>query len=181
MVVVRDATEGDVNAIARVMKEFFTVHNVFSKSGDDVCSYLSSQMKERPLLVAEKDGEIKGAMFLVRKGGDGNHALWKYRHAVFSGHQVACALFTEAEKRIRAQSKTAKIENTLAETERSVDEYALQGYVHEATLHDHYRLGESCLVYSKTLSDTGDKDAPIEEENHCACGDGSLNQDCCGK
>ena len=105
MVVVRDATEGDVNAIARVMKEFFTVHNVFSKSGDDVCSYLSSQMKERPLLVAEKDGEIKGAMFLVRKGGDGNHALWKYRHAVFSGHQVACALFTKSASALRARPR----------------------------------------------------------------------------
>lgn len=185
---VREANAGDIESLAGLMREFFPEHNVFTGTDEDVHAYLSRLLKEHACLVAEQDGELRGGMFIVRKGGDGEHSLYKFRHFAFSDHESACALFSEAEKRIRATGKTAKIENTLAEDEKGIEEYEKQGYIHEATLSDHYRMEESCLIYSKILtcqeagqSDAAKKDSSIGEKTHCACGDASMTQDCCGE
>ncbi len=154
--VIRIGKKSDFPRLVQIYKLFFKKHNIFQQDGRKVINYLQQQIKENELLVFEdeKDGKLKGALFIVKIGqsSDGKHTLWKYRHFAFKNDSVGSLLLREAEKYVRKQSKTAKVELTIAENERGIDFYKNNGYKQEAALSHHYRFGETCFILSKAFS-----------------------------
>ncbi len=151
--VIRRVDEKDFKKLVSLFKAFFKTHNRFQQSEEKIIFYLKEQAAESELLICEEKNSIRGAVFLVNFGQniDGTHKLWKWRHFAFEDEEAAALLLKEAEKRIKSFSQTAKIELTLAETERGIDFYKANGYVQEGALTNHYRWGETCFVLSKLL------------------------------
>lgn len=149
--VIRRGKKSDFPVLIKVYQAFFKRHNVFEQSKMKIKAYLEEQIKENKLLVFEEKKELKGALFLVKIGqsSDGKHILWKYRHFAFKSDAAGSLLLHEAEKFVRKQSKTAKVELTIAENEKSIEFYKKNGYKQEAALSHHYRFGETCFILSK--------------------------------
>lgn len=150
---IRNAKKGDFENIMGLYKVFFLEHNIFVKSDDEVMQYLEEQAIRNGLFVYEDQDEIKGAFFLVQKGqdDDGSHKLWKFRHFAFTDEIIGKELLDFAENIVREGSDTAKVENTIAETEDSLEFFKTHGYELEGTLKDHYRWHEACFIFSKSL------------------------------
>ena len=150
---VRKATEQDYEGLANLYKSFFKEHNVFHQDAGKIALYLKGEAKKNELLAYDEKGSIKGAVFIVREGQtpDGLHKRWKFRHFAFGSEKAASALLEEAEKAVKKSSKTAKIELTVAETEKGIEFYRSKGYEQEGVLKNHYRWGESCFVLSKSF------------------------------
>ncbi len=151
---IRSVEDNDFTQLAALYKEFFPTHNVFHKNEDIVVAYLRKEMLEREdFLVYEDEGKILGSLILVSLGTSetGTHTRWKFRHTAFIDEEVGQKLLEEAEKRIKAASKTAKIELTIAETEQGMDFYIDNGYVVEGELKDHYRVCETCFILGKSF------------------------------
>ena len=153
--VIRAATEEDFTQIAGLYTNFFKTHNIFQREKDIVIAHIRKEALERDsFIVYEEDGLVKGSVILVRMGSnhDGSHKRWKFRHFAFESEKIAEKLLGEAEKRIRENSKTAKVELTIAENEEGIDFYKKWGYKQEGVLEDHYRWEESCFVLGKSFS-----------------------------
>ncbi|MAG72735.1 hypothetical protein CL620_00335 [archaeon] len=147
---VRRGKEEDVQQLVSLYTAFFEEHNHFNKSHDQIVMYLKEKMQEHDLYVSEKDGVLKGALFLILKSR-GEHAHWKLRHFAFDSLEAAEELLVEVEKRVQEESATAKIELTIAENEEGMPFYEEHGYKREAVLANHYRWGEACYVYGKSF------------------------------
>src|SRR3989344_4981141 len=152
--VIRNALEKDFVKVAELYRSFFSTHNIFQKSKQEVVKYLGEQAQENDLLIYDENGTLKGALFLVNFGqnADGSHKLWKFRHFAFESEDVASQLLGEAEKRVKKASKTSKIELTIAETEGEIHFYKSKGYTQEGALSNHYRWGETCYILSRSIS-----------------------------
>ena len=148
---------GDYKQLAELYRSFFSTHTIFQKGDREIITYLQEQAKEHELILMEEEHKIIGALFLVLEGknADGTHTRWKFRHFAFKSDTVALRLLKEAEKRVQNSSATAKIELTIAETEKGQTFYLRNGYKKEGILKNHYRWGESCLVLGKSLSKNG--------------------------
>lgn len=148
---VRQATPKDYQQLVKMYKEFFPIHNVFQRPPQEVQSYLMNQGLKYGLYIAEDEGEIKAAVVLVKRytTPDGSHSVFKLRHFAFATENAGESLLAFAEKQIK--SKTAKIEVTLADNEEGMQFYRKHGFQLEGTLKNHYRWGESCLAFGKSL------------------------------
>ncbi|MBU0456595.1 MAG: hypothetical protein KKD75_00460 [Nanoarchaeota archaeon] len=146
--------DNDYEALAKLYSSFFTTHNIFQKSEDEVISYLKESSSKHKLIIFKDNDEVKGALFLVNFGTaeNGLHKRWKFRHFAFTSEEIATDLLLEAEKTIQNASKTAKIELNITETEESIDFYKQHGYEQEGELKNHFRWGETCFVLAKSFS-----------------------------
>ncbi|MFP4424277.1 MAG: hypothetical protein ACLFP2_03505 [Candidatus Woesearchaeota archaeon] len=153
---IRDVKDEDFEKLVRLYRFFFSTHNIFQQSDEEITSYLKEQSQENDLIVYD-DGSLKGALFLVNfgKSSDGSHKLWKFRHFAFESEEVASQLLDEAEKRVKESSETSKIELSIAETEEGVDFYKSKGYEQEGALSNHYRWGETCFILSRSIAKNG--------------------------
>lgn len=104
-------------------------------------------------------GEVIGAVHLALYGvGDGRgHTLWKIRHPLAAARPPAnCLTFLfRSVPGVAAGLRrgTHKFVMFVGEHEREVMRQARDaGFEQEACFKDYYRLGESCLVWGKTLS-----------------------------
>lgn len=133
------------------MKSYFSTHNIFSKNEGEILSYLDSV--EHDYLILEEAGEITGFTFLVNFGqnADGPDKLWKFRHFAFASEQAGAELLKQAEEKVSKLSDTAKIELTIAEREKEISFYESNGYKEEAELSNHYRFGETCFIFGKSI------------------------------
>jgi len=149
---IRKAMPSDYDQLVKLYKQFFPVHNIFQRDKDNVKRYLQNQAKDHIILVLE-DPEIKAAVILINKFStpDNSHKVWKLRHFAFPANIYAEQLLTEAEEIIKKKSKTAKIECSIAETEKSIDFYK-KHFEQEGVLNNHYRMGETCFLFGKTIS-----------------------------
>lgn len=154
MVEIRKATEKDIKKVAKLCKEFFKTHNIFQQIDKKVAEHLKKESKKNILLVLEEKKDIKAAMLLVQTGqnSDDTHKIYKFRHFAFTSESYAKELLEYVYEKIKKSSTTAKIELTLAEGEKGIEFYKKQGYEKEADLKNHYRWGETCYVYSKSIS-----------------------------
>lgn len=150
--VIREAKKSDYEQLAKLYSFFFTVHNIFHQDSKPVIDYLKKQ--EQEMLVFEENKEIKGAICLVNLGQslDGKHKHWKFRHFAYLNEKIGEELLAEAEKKVKAGSKTAKVELTIAETEKNLSFYKTHSYEQEGILKNHYRWGERCFVLGKSFS-----------------------------
>lgn len=150
---IRAATQEDIPKLIDLYKEFFPTHNIFQRSTEDITNYLSEGIEIDELLVYD-DGEITAAMFIVLtdRSEDQKHTRWKFRHVAYTKEKTAKELITEVEERIKQTSNTAKIELTIAESEKALDFFKKIGYQEEGALKNHYRWGETCFILSKSFS-----------------------------
>jgi len=151
---IRQAIPTDYPRLVEFFKAQFPVHNIFQRSPQNIQSYLMNQGLKNPLYVVEKDGEITAALILFNKysTSDRAHKVWKLRHFAFANEAAAEELLKYAEGKIKKSSKTAKIELSIAETEKSVEFYKDQGYLIEGVLKNHYRWNETTFIVSKSFS-----------------------------
>ena len=145
---IRTVQESDYPALVKLYKSFFTKHNIFQKSDEEIIDYLKQQKHE---LIVYDDNRIKGTLFLVNFDGNG-HKLWKFRHFAFESEEIASKLWDDAEKKVKKSSETAKIELTIAENEKSLNFFRANGYEEEGKLKNHYRFGETCFILSKSFN-----------------------------
>ena len=150
---ITEAQESDYDKLIELFRNFFTTHNIFQQSDEEIISYLKEQSEENKLIIYEENNEIKAACFLVNFGQnkEGTHKLWKFRHFAFTSEEAGSKLLEEAENKIKEESETSKIELTIAENEEGINFYKSKGYVQEAELKNHYRQGETCFILSKSL------------------------------
>lgn len=150
---IRKIQEADYQQVADLYKEFFPTHNIFQEDKDIVTAYIRKESLEREdFLVYEEDGMIKGALILVLLEKSYDHTRWRFRHFAFTSEEAAEKLLQEAEKRVKESSKTAKVELTIAESEKGMEFYKKNGYEQEAALKNHYRWGETCFILGKSFS-----------------------------
>jgi hypothetical protein len=154
MMTIRNVQDEDFEKLVRLYKSFFSMHNRFQQSDDEITAYLKEQSQENNLIVYDEDDSLKGALYLVNFGQnvDGSHKLWKFRHFAYESEDIASQLLDDAEIRVKKSSETSKIELTIGETEESIDFYKSKGYEQEGALSNHYRWGETCFVISKSFS-----------------------------
>ena len=151
---IREIQETDYEKLVELYKEFFPTHNIFQKDNDIIVAYLKKEQLEREtFLVCEENNEIKGALILVLLGKteDSSHTRWKFRHFSFKDETIGTQLLQHAENVVKQASPTAKIEQTIAESEPGKDFYLKNGYQQEASLENHYRVGEICFIFGKSL------------------------------
>jgi len=151
---IRNIQETDYEELIELFKNFFKTHNIFQQTDQDIVNYLKDQSKKNELIIYDDNGSLKGALYLVHFGQntDGSHKLWKFRHFAFENENVASELLKEAERRIKENSQTSKIELTIAENEKGVNVYKANSYEQEGNLTNHYRWGEVCFIFSKSFS-----------------------------
>ena len=136
----------DVSKVIPLFKEHFKTHNIFSKPDEEITVYLENLIETCPLFAGENC-----ALFIVKKGGNDSHGIWKFRHFAFNEDDEAVALLAFAEKYISEQLPTSKIELTIAQTEPGHDFFLKCGYTQEGALENHYRWGETCFILSKSI------------------------------
>ncbi len=152
--IVRRADEEDYEKVALLYKSFFPIHTMFQRDMDVVLSYVRKENLERELWVCDENGVVVGAVVLVNTGSDkdGSHKRWKFRHLAFEREEFAIALLTEMERRVVEESDTAKVELTIASSEKWLEFYKRRGYLVEGQLQNHYRWDEMCFVLGKSFS-----------------------------
>ncbi len=150
---IRRAEEEDFEQLTSLYRSFFETHDKFQREKDIVIQYLRKESLEHELYVYDEDSMVKGALILVNTGvnKDGSHKRWKFRHLAFEREEVAIALLTEMESRVREESDTAKVELTIASSEEALDFYKKWGYKQEGALSNHFRFGETCFVLGKSF------------------------------
>ena len=146
---IRECTADDIQRLITLYRKFFEKHSVFTRSDEEIRGYLERQT-DTCLVEVDEEG-VHAATFLVRKGEEQGHALWKLRHFAYETGSAAEQLLAEAERRITEASETAKIECTLAEDEASVGFFRSHGYAQEGAFKHHYRWDEDCLVFGKAF------------------------------
>lgn len=147
---VRQAKKEDLKGLIEVYKEVFTVHNIFTKSEEEVLKYWEA-VKAEPddFVVVIEDGKIVAGCLVLMRSFEG-HTLARIKHlAVAEKHKakgIGRALIEKAEDIIG----TAKIEIHVGENEKIVIPfYKKMGYKEEGVLSDHFRKGENCYVLGK--------------------------------
>lgn len=139
--------------LIKLYKGFFEKHNLFFEDESKIISYLRAQNEDNELIVSQNGDEIDGALFieLTSETPDGSHSLWKLRHFAFASDVIGKYLLSEAEKKIKKASKSAKIEVHVAESEKHVKFYTSNDFVKEGELKNHYRAGEIMFIFGKNL------------------------------
>jgi N-acetylglutamate synthase-like GNAT family acetyltransferase len=143
---IRHARPEEINKAIPLLKEFFPVHNIFTRNDFIIVKYLSKFLRD--ILVAEENGEIVGFLAIQRQGQDHVVACFKHIAAKNEDKEIIKALVKEAEK----QCKAAKIELNVADGEKIPYTFFEElGYELEGKLKSHYRPGETCYVVGKVL------------------------------
>ncbi|MAG60780.1 hypothetical protein CL619_03260 [archaeon] len=147
-----------IKQLITLFRAFYPKHDIFHQEIPKISHYLSLQARQNQFLVVQEASEnnevqVTAAAIIIKTGEsvDKNHTRWKFRHFAFSNETAGLALLKECEQYVHQQSKTAKIELNIAESEAQLNFYKEHGYHKEATLRNHYRWGETCFVLGKSL------------------------------
>ncbi len=164
---IRNATEQDLEQFAKILKETFSVHTIFEKSGKEIVTHLKKQQNETAkggggFIVAVEGSKVIGGLLIEKKNETHNHSLWKYKYVAVEKNSrnkgVGTRLLEEAEKRIKeliynGKIATAKVELTIAENEKdAIGFYEKNGFVIEGTFDNHYRWNEKTFAMGKSLT-----------------------------
>ncbi len=151
--VLRRAESQDYEEIAELCTEFFDEHDIFEKDVKDILGYLEIAANEHECFISKDEHKLLASVFLVKLGesSDGSHTRWRLRHFAWRDEKAAAELLLAVEKHIRTLSRTAKIEVRLAETEKHKALYEACSFSQEGILDNHFRWGESCFVFGKSL------------------------------
>jgi hypothetical protein len=148
---IRNGNEEDIRQLVSLFSDFFSTHDKFQRNPEIVKAYIMKEFLEHDLVVYDDEGILKGALFLVKLGESSNrdHKRWRFRHFAFESERIANELLSEAERRVKLNSKTAKVELNITESEEGIDFYKKRGYEQEGILQNHFRWGEVCFVLGK--------------------------------
>ena len=146
---IRQVEEQDYPSLIGLYKEFFKVHNIFSKTHEEIKDYLLELIEKNEIYVLIESG-VKAAMILVGNGGV-EHKLYKFRHFAFDNEENATNLLDYVEDIISNNSETSKVEVTIADGEKGIEMYKNAGFILEGSLSNHYRDGEITFVLGKSF------------------------------
>ena len=142
---IKKADSEDMKKLVPVLKEFFPVHAVFTKSDEEVFNYLKTFSGD--IFVAVEKDEVLGGLALSWRTYGHKVAFFKHIAAKNEDKEVIKKLVEEAEKLTDA----GKIEMHIAEGEKIPPIFFVEelGYELEGELKSHYRPGESCYIVGK--------------------------------
>jgi len=150
--IIKQPNEEKLKQLAKLYKQGFKKHNIFSKDDKFILNYLKKPTKMLAAM-AEDESEVVGGICLFENKQTEDHSVWNFKHiAVKIGYQkqgVGASLMQEAE----AYAKPGdKIEIKVSENEKAALKfYEKFGYVVEGKLSNHYRKDEVCYVLGKTV------------------------------
>ena len=146
------ANTEELKKLIPIYKKAFPVHNVFTKSDEEIFKYMETA--DGDFLVAVEDEETLGGLLIAVELETPEHKRARFKHvAVAEGYQgkgIGSALLKQAEKIVGM----GKIEIHVAEgiSEPETEEfYKKNGYEIEGELKSHYRPGEICYIMGKVL------------------------------
>lgn len=143
---IKKADTNELRGLIPVLKEFFPVHVIFTKSEAEIFNYLETF--EGDVLVAIEEDEVVGGLAISRK--QYGHIVAGFKHIVAKGEdkEVIKALVKEAEK----EANAGKIELRIADGEKIPYTFFEElGYEVEGKLKSHYRPDETCYVLGKVV------------------------------
>ena len=150
MAKIKKIKKQDLGQLIAIWKEVFSVHNVFSKTEDEIRKYLK---RAKGKILAAYDGDkVIGGCLLVVYSQTPEHSLARIKHIgvakEFQGKDIGSALLKKCERIVRK----GKIELHVSENERdTIEFYEKNGYEKEGELKSHYRPGEVCYVLGKVI------------------------------
>ncbi len=147
---IRTAKQEDLNELAKIYKDTFKTHNIFSKSEEEIVKYLENI--EGELLIAVEDNQVIGGILVKIDYSTEDHKRSRLKHIAvkkeFQDKRIGSALLKTAENMII----TGKIEIHVSELEKeSLKFYKFHGYKVEGELKSHYRPNEKCYILGKVL------------------------------
>ena len=158
MIMIEKPNEDDIKQLAKLYKDVFTVHNIFTKPDKEVLDYLDNVDGE--ILVAKENGKVLGGCLIEYTKSQYSHSLWRIKHLAVSREKqhegVGSVILEEIEGMIKERIsikdvKSAKAEVHVSENEKeSIGFYKKHGFVIEGELKDHYRKGETCFILGKS-------------------------------
>ena len=151
MLIKSKPSKQELISLIKIYKSSFKVHNILTKKEKDLLIYF----KGKEILIA-KDKEVLGGLMIKNTEKHKTHKTWKINHLAVSekhrGKGIAMSLVKRAEKEIKSKSKTAKIEVSVAETEKQILKFWKKlKYKLEGKLRSHYRHKELVYVLGKEL------------------------------
>ena len=147
---IRKANDEDLKQLMIVYKQFFPVHVIFTRSDDDVLSYLRNFKGE--ILVAFDNNRVVGGIAIEKK--QFGHVLAELKHiAAIGKKKFVKNTVTELIKKAEQSSNAAKVEFHIADGETlKYSFFKKLGYKVEAKLASHYRPNEMCCILGKVIS-----------------------------
>ncbi len=139
------ATVSDLKDLIPVYKEVFKVHNIFSKSEDEILKYLEEKVAD--FLVAKVDGKVVGGVLVQEVNGG-----WRLSHFVvgsgFRDLNIGSNLLKAAEKKIGSGKITIHISQN---EEVALPFFKKMGFVVEKEEVGYYRPGEKVYFLVKKI------------------------------
>lgn len=148
---VREAKHSDLPALCILFKQYYPVHNIFDGDESEVIPYLGNQIKKNKSLVIEHNGKMIGFVLVKCVSKNLSHYLWQFKHVCVKYREALTALLGAAEDYASMHGDTNKIELLISQSEPLKKTFLENGYKHEATLFNHYRLNESMFMFGKLL------------------------------
>lgn len=150
MAKIKKIKKQDIGQLIAIWKEAFPVHNVFTKSEEEIRKYLKKSKGK--VLAAYENDKVVGGCLLVVSAQTPEHNLARVKHIAiakeFQGKDVGTALLKKCERIV----KKGKIEIHVGEKEKeTIEFYKKNGYEQEGELKSHYRPDETCYVVGKVI------------------------------
>lgn len=144
MIEIKKAEKEELKQLVGIYKEYFPVHVIFTKSDEEILSYLENFKGD--ILVAVKGSKIVGGLAISRKHY--GHTVASFKHIASQSKKVVKELVKKAEELANA----GKIEISIAEGEKiSYNFFKRLGYKVEGKLSSHYRPNEMCYILGKVI------------------------------
>lgn len=160
---IRTAADEDLNQLVHIYRASFEKHNIFQKVEESVKEYMESKQAQGReggggFFVAVEDSKVVGGILLEfvdvsRKA----HARVKLKHLAVQSDYRKRGIGSELVQYVLDQIgqlmekglfTSVKVQ---ANTVDNIDFYRKLGFKQEATLSDHYRLGEKCFIMGKLM------------------------------
>ena len=147
---IRKANDEDLKQLLVVYKQFFPVHVIFTRSDDEVLSYLRNFKGD--ILVAFDNNRVVGGVAIEKK--QFGHVLAELKHIASLGKKKFVKnTIIELIKKAEQHSGAAKVEFHIADGETIKFSFFKQlGYKVEAKLASHYRPNETCYILGKVIN-----------------------------
>lgn len=144
-VAIGSATVSDLKDLIPVYKEVFKVHDIFTKSDEEIVSYFEEVVDD--FLVAKVDGKVVGGVLVKKKDEE-----WRLNHLVVAdGYRdlnIGSHLIDAAEEKIGSGKISVHLS---ANEEAALPFYKKMGFAVEKEEVGYYREGEKVFFLIKEI------------------------------
>jgi len=144
-VVIEKASIEDLKELIPTYKEVFKVHDIFTKSSDEIMSYFEKVVDD--FLVAKVDGKVIGGVLVKKEDEE-----WRLKHLVVAADyrdmDIGSSLVEAAEKKIGSGRVVVHLSQN---EEAALPFYKKMGFRVEKEVEGHYREGEKVFFLVKEI------------------------------